>query len=167
MIKTIYFILPVILILTVLSGCGSSEKPLVAGESYLDGSWYYDDGTLQVGYNLFNNGTGFLFIGETVTPIRYGIYGNEFYIENQGEISKQSYETEGDCIRIGQLLFLPVSDNPELASSIEQQKNEQNTDPQISNSTKYIIAAVAVALSAILVMFLVRWYRKRKNNAGI
>lgn len=144
-------------------------EPINQGETYLDGSWYLDEAGLQVGYNFFPNGGGFLFVGETVVPIRHGIWNGRLYVSDNGNVESFPFQLDGDGIRIDGLLYLPVEDDPDAAASMEAMLSEESkqsepseTSPQLWEiAVQLITLAAAVGVVAILFRFL-RKQRKQR-----
>lgn len=162
-----------LLILCLLCSCGAVEPgPINEGETYLDGAWYLDDAGLQIGYSFFPEGRGFLFIGETVVPIRYGISGEYLYVSDNGAVEEHAFLATEDGLRIDGLLFLPVEEDPNAAASVEAMLSEamqqepasdlSDTSPQAGERILQLITlAAAVGVVVILVQFL----RKRRKNS--
>jgi|GEM_PF-600273 len=153
-----------------LCACGNIQpSPIHTGETYLQGSWYFSDGGLNVGYNLFDDGGGYQFIGSAHNPIRYGIFEGNIYIAvNGGEPVAFTYEESDEGIIIGGLMFQPVEANEEVAESIADEL------AQLQSSTEekgldaytvgyYISAAVGFGLVIFIIVWLVRTVKKRER----
>lgn len=165
--------------LCLLCGCGANEsggaaepEPLHEGETYLDGFWYLEEDDLHVGYNLFPDGGGFLFIGETVIPIRYGIYGGDFYEFDGNEVKSRSFQAGEDGIWIGGMLYRPLEEDPEVSSAVEMMRSEAERAEQTSASSeaspqigKTVMQLVTLAAAVGVVVILVGFLRKRKKNS--
>lgn len=146
------------------SACTLNSGVINTGETYLNGSWYHDDGTLRVGYNFFENGTGFLFIGTAVKPIRYGVYMNNLYLEIDGELSVLPFGQEGDELLIQNLRFLPVTD-PENGLSADQSL-EQPGQPETPKGQLIFLIAAAAVVVLLIAAILIRYFRSRSKPAG-
>ena len=159
--------LTAVMLLTALAA-GAAKKPqwLTKGETYLNGSWYHDDGDLHVGYNFFPNGTGFLFIGSTPVPMRYGLYMGNLYLDTDGDVSVLPFGTDGDALLIGNLRFLPV-ESPE-GSVVPADSSAQTSDagPQSEKSAfPTVVLIIAGIVCAILIaVILVRYFSRRGKS---
>ena len=147
--------------------CGCSPAPLNEGETYLEGTWYYSDDLVNVGYNLFADGGGFLFIGDNVSTIRYGIYGGQFYVSANGEQPNVlSFRETEEGLLIGGMLFVPVKENPRAEESIQQALSRAEetgeVEKQAPNVGFYVTAAIAFALVILILVWLVRLLRAKK-----
>lgn len=178
------FILPFLalalsLSVCLLCGCGAGETgssvqpdPINEGETYLDGCWYLDEGDLHVGYNLFPDGGGFLFVGETVVPIRYGISGGYLYIADNGGVESFPFQASEDGIWIDDLLYQPVEEDPEISAAVESMLSEakpheepsapSESSPQIG---KFIVQLITLAAAAGVVVILVGFLRKKRKKS--
>ncbi len=147
--------------------CGCSPGPLNDGETYLEGTWYYSDDLVNVGYNLFADGGGFLFIGDNVSAIRYGIFEGRFYISANGEqpTSMEFAKTE-EGLLIGGMLFVPVEEDPSAEESIQQALSRAEEEGTVAkpapNVGFYVTAAIAFALAIFIMLWLVRYFRNKK-----
>ncbi|MCH5184209.1 MAG: hypothetical protein J1E00_08545 [Oscillospiraceae bacterium] len=162
--------------LCLLCGCGAQEikpDPINEGETYLEGCWYLNDGDLHVGYNLFPDGGGFLFIGETVIPIRYGISGGYFYVSDNGNVESFPFRTGENGIWIGDMLYQPMEDDPEISAAVESMRAEMDLSEKDAPSSgssgqigallvQLITLAAAVGIVVILAMF----FRKRRKKSN-
>lgn len=157
-----------ILLLCLLAGCGAvTPAPLHEGETYLDGSWYLDDGILQIGYNFFPDGGGYLFIGETVVPIRYGVLGACIYVYDNAEMQEFSFASSEEGLWIGGMLYQPVADDPEVAMSVEALLSEaQQEQPQESPTSglELLLRLVTLAAAVAIVVILFRYFKKKKQQ---
>lgn len=148
--------------------CGCSPSPINDGETYLEGTWYHSDEYVDVGYNLFADGGGFLFVGDNVSTIRYGIFDGRFYISANGEApTAMTYEQTEEGLLIGGLLFVPVKEDPSAEESINQalsRAEEEGVLEQPSNGIGFYIAAfIALALTVFIVLWTVRTIRAKKS----
>ncbi|MBO4366272.1 MAG: hypothetical protein J5843_01310 [Clostridia bacterium] len=143
------------------AACSLNTRVINTGETYLDGSWYHDDGDLRVGYNFFNNGTGFLFIGSTVQTIRYGIYMNNLYLDIDGDLSVLPFGQDGDELLIGNIRFLPVTD-PENGFSTDQSL-ESAAEPQGTDTGRIILIISATVVVLLVAAILIRFFRTRSK----
>ena len=153
-----------------LCGCGAiSTSPIHTGETYIEGSWYFSEGGLNVGYNLFDDGGGYQFIGNISNPIRYGIYGENIYISVAGgEAVAFSFEEADDGILIGGLLYIPVEANDEVAQSIadqlaEAQSSTEETGLDALTVGYYVSAVAGFGLVIFIIVWLVRTVKKREK----
>ena len=151
-------------------GCGAiGTSPIHTGETYIEGSWYFSEGGLNVGYNLFDDGGGYQFIGNVSNPIRYGIYGENIYISvNGGEAVAFSYEEADGGIVIGGLLYTPVEANDEVAESIanqleQAQSSTAETGLDAYRVGYYICTAAGFGLVIFIIVWLVRTVKKREK----
>ncbi len=154
----------------VLCGCGDvGMSPIHTGETYIEGSWYFSEGGLNVGYNLFDDGGGYQFIGNVHNPIRYGIYGGNIYIAvNGGEAVAFTYEESEQGIVIGGLLYTPVEANEEIAQSIadelaQLQSSTEQTGIDAVTIGYYVSAAAGFGLVIFIIVWLVRTVKKREK----
>lgn len=148
--------------------CSCSPEPLNKGETYLEGTWYHSDGLVDVGYNLFADGGGFLFIGDNVSTIRYGIFEGQFYVAANGEqTTAMSFEETEEGLLIGGMLFIPVEEDPQTEESIAQALSRAEEEGIIEkpspNYSFYITALIAFALVILILVWLVRTLRARKT----
>ena len=159
--------------LCLLCGCGGNEpEPLVEGETYLEGLWYMGEGGLHVGYNLFSDGGGFLFIGETVVPIRYGISGEYLYISDNGNVETLSFSSAEDGLWIDGMLFRSVEDDPETSAAVESMRQEtqrqeaqrEESKQAASQTGKLVVQLITLAAAVGVVMILVRFLRNKKRT---
>ena len=154
----------------VLCGCESvGISPIHTGETYIEGSWYFSEGGLNVGYNLFDDGGGYQFIGNVSNPIRYGIYEGNIYIAVNGdEAISFSFAESEDGILIGGLLYEPVEANEEIAESIadelaQMQSSSAETGLDAMTVGYYISAAAGFGLVIFIIVWLVRTLKKREK----
>lgn len=161
-----------LLSLCLLCGCDAAKpEPIHAGETYLDGAWYLEEGDLHVGYNLFPDGGGFLFIGDTVVPIRYGISDGYLYISDNGSVESLPFLEAEDGLWIDGLLYLPVAENPEAAASVEAMRSEAQQEQSAASSAtpsqigKTVMQLITLAAAVGVVVILVQFLRKRKKKA--
>ncbi len=158
----------VLIVCCLLLFCSCAPAPLNPGETYLEGTWYHSDDYLDVGYNLFADGGGFLFIGDNVSTIRYGIFEDRFYVSANGEAptSMDYAETEAGLL-IGGMLFVPVEEDPQAEESIAQAISRAEQEGMIEspkpNYGFYIAAAIAFALVIFILVWLVRTIRAKKT----
>lgn len=154
--------------LCLLCGCGGTEpEPLVDGETYLEGFWCLEEEELHVGYNLFSDGGGFLFIGETVVPIRYGISGEYLYISDNGNVERLPFFSAEEGLWIDGMLFLPVEEDPETSAMVESMREEARQAAASASSAqtgKLAVQLVTLAAAAGVVVILVRFLRNRKKS---
>lgn len=147
--------------------CGCSPSAINDGETYLEGTWYHSDGYLDVGYNLFADGGGFLFVGDNVSTIRYGIFEGMFYISANGETpTAMTFEETEDGLIIGGIHFIPVKEDPAVEESINQALSRAEENEETSSSTNipfYITAAIALALVIFIMLWIVRMIRAKKS----
>ncbi len=167
-IKSILILLAVCTL--ILCGCGDiGVSPIHTGETYIQGSWYFSEGGLNVGYNLFDDGGGYQFIGTVRNPIRYGIYNGNIYIAvNGGEPTAFTYEESEQGIIVGGLLYRPVEANEEVAQSIadelaQLQSTPEQTGPDALTIGYYISAAAGFGLVIFIIVWLVRTVKKRER----
>ncbi|MBQ3155002.1 MAG: hypothetical protein IJB88_07185 [Clostridia bacterium] len=154
----------------VLCGCaGLGVSPIHTGETYIQGSWYFSEGGLNVGYNLFDDGGGYQFIGSVHNPIRYGIYNGNIYIAvNGGEAAAFTYEESDEGLVIGGLLYKPVEANEEVAESIANELAQLQSAPGQTGLDAvtigyYISAAAGFGLVIFIIVWLVRTVKKREK----
>lgn len=155
----------------ILCGCGDiGISPIHTGETYIEGSWYFSEGGLNVGYNFFADGGGYQFIGSVHNPIRYGIYNGEIYIAvNGGQAVAFSYgESEGGIL-IGGLLYTPVEANEEVAESIaneleQMQSSTEETGLDALQIGYYVSAALGFGLVIFIIVWFVRTLKKRERH---
>ena len=144
------------------ASCGDSSSVINSGETYLNGSWYHDEEGLKVGYNFFPNGTGFLFIGETVRPIRYGVYMSNIYTDINGELSVLPFGTDGEDLLIGNIRFLPVLSPEDGFSADESMLSAQETE-----ESRPVFIWIALAVCGLLIVFiLIRFFKTRSGSNG-
>lgn len=162
-----------ILFLCLLCGCSGTEPgPLVEGETYIEGLWYLGEGELHVGYNLFSDGGGFLFIGETVVPIRYGISGEYIYISDNSNVEALSFSSAEDGLWIDGMLFRKVEDNPDASAAVEsirseaqrQEAQQATASSNASQTGKLVVQLITLAAAVGVVVILVRFLRNRKRT---
>lgn len=157
-----------ILFLCLLCGCGGTEPgPLVEGETYMEGLWYLGEEELHVGYNLFSDGGGFLFIGETAVPIRYGISGEYIYISDNGNVEALPFSSAEDGLWIDGMLFRPVEDDPEASAAVESMRSEAQqltASTNASQTGKLVVQLITLAAAAGVVVILVQFLRNRKRT---
>lgn len=162
------WICALVLLLCLLAGCGAvTPAPLHEGETYLDGSWYLDDGMLQVGYNFFSDGGGYLFIGETVVPIRYGVFGDQIYVYDNAEMQAFSFSINEEGLWIGGMLYQPVADDPEVAASVEAMLSEAQQNSSSDSSlfrVDSLLRIVTLASAVAIVVILFRYFKKKKQK---
>lgn len=162
--RTRYTALLLLLSLLLLCSC-SEHRVLREGETYLDGSYYFSQGDLNVGYNFFPDGTGYLFIGSTVNPIRYGIYGQQFYLSvADGTVEVFPFATAGEDILINGLCYVSVKDDPSYAASAEALLSMQSKaePPERSGELqKTLFFALSVCLAGGLILAVIR--RKKQG----
>lgn len=154
-----------------LCGCNNIErKPIHEGETYLEGSWCHTDNGLNIGYNLFADGSGFQFIGNTVNPIRYGIYEGNIYISVIGsDVVQFAFSKSDTGISIGGLLFEPVEENQAVAESIAAAISaaESNTEagtPLAEQIGSFVSAMAGLLIVILLMVWVVRTIKKRRNQ---
>lgn len=161
-----------VLLLCLLAGCGITDPaPLNKGETYLDGAWYLDDDSLHVGYNFFPDGGGFLFIGETVVPIRYGVLGERIYIYNDTGLQDFTFGFAESGILIGGVLYQPVEEDMETAASIEAllsnaqaQEQQQPAEESAPFGIQLFLQLITLAAAAAVVVILVRYFSKKRKK---
>ncbi|MBP5230672.1 MAG: hypothetical protein ILO68_02995 [Clostridia bacterium] len=161
-------------VLTALSllpaACSAPGTAINTGETYLDGSWYYDDGDLRVGYNFFPNGTGYLFVGNTPTPIRYGIYMGNLYVDANGDVNALPFGEEGENLLIGGLTFRPVvSPDDSGAALLSTPESVDPSLPSDTGGTAFRTAALilaALVVLALIAAILFRFFRNRKQPSN-
>lgn len=155
----------IVLCSLLLSSC-SQNNPINEGETYLNGSWYHDDGDLHVGYNFFPNGTGFLFIGSTPVPMRYGLYMGNLYLDTDGDVSVLPFGTDGDALLIGNLRFLPVESPEGSVVPADSSAQTSDTASQSGNSGfPTVVLIIAGIVCAILIaVILVRYFSRRGKS---
>lgn len=154
----------------VLCSCANfGISPIHTGETYVEGSWYFSEGGLNVGYNLFGDGGGYQFIGSVHNPIRYGIYNGSIYIAvNGGEPVAFTYEESDEGLIIGGLLYKPVEANEEVAESIANELAQLQSEPEQTGIDAltigyYISAAAGFGLVIFIIVWLVRTVKKRER----
>lgn len=164
------YILPLLAlcIALLLGGCGDVKiSPINEGETYVEGSWYFSDAGLDVGYNLFADGGGYQFIGSIINPIRYGIYEGNIYISvGGGEAAVFSYEQTEKGLLIAGLLYEPVEEDPAVAASIEAMLEAQSSQPQTSEDAKQIGIYISAALTVAFVVFIMIWFSRTMKKRG-
>lgn len=147
---------------TLLCACGAQEhKPLREDETYLDGTWYYAERELLVGYRLFPDGTGFQYICGVTLPITYGVVGDTLTVSNNGELSDLPFSVTDDGLLIDGLLFKPVSDSatPEEIAALEA-----SLDPSSEGAAApWKNSSFWVFFAAIIVVCLLAVYRIKKR----
>ena len=167
-----------LLSLCLLCGCGEIEpQPLADGETYLEGLWYMEEEGLHVGYSFFSDGGGFLFIGETVVPIRYGISGDSLYVSDNGNVETLPFFASEEGLWIDGMLFRPVEEDPEVSAAVESMRQEamrseamrseaqQSTDSSDASQTgKFVVQLITLAAAAGVVVILIRFLRNRKKS---
>ncbi len=159
-----------LLLAAILTGllCSCSEvtfSPIHEGETYLDGSWYFSEGGLNVGYNLFSDGGGYQFIGETVNPIRYGIYEGELYIAvNGGNAVSFPFSASEEGITIGGLLYLPVEEDPVVAASIAATLSTPEPEEKETHSQLFFLFCCALAVGIVVAVALLLLRLRRSPN---
>ena len=159
--------LALLLPLFLLCGCGEFKpEPLNQGETYLEGFWYLEEGELRVGYNLFSDGGGFLFIGETVVPIRYGLFEGDIYISDNGNVEVLPFLAAEEGLWIDGMLFRPMDEDPEISAAVESIRSEaqQNTSSSPSQIGTTVTQLVTLAAAVGVVVILVQFFRKRKKS---
>ena len=149
-------------VLLLTAACSLNSHVINTGETYLNGSWYHDDGDLRVGYNFFDNGTGFMFIGSTVQPIRYGVYMNNLYLNIDGDLSVLPFGQDGDELLIGNIRFLPVTD-PENGFSTDQSL-EPSAEPQGTDTGRVILIVSAAVVVLLIAAILIRFFKTRSRT---
>lgn len=152
-----------------MSGCGEVKiAPINEGETYLEGSWYFSEGGLNVGYNLFADGGGYQFIGTVGNPIRYGIYNGEIYISvNGGDAVRFDFAKTEEGLMIAGLLYAPVEENPEVAESIAAMMETQSSEAETGNSAERIGLYISLALTLTFLVFVMLWFaRVQKKRSG-
>lgn len=152
-----------------MSGCGEIKiAPINEGETYVEGSWYFSEGGLDVGYNLFADGGGYQFIGNVGNPIRYGIYNGEIYISvNGGDAVSFDFAKTEEGLVIAGLLYVPVEEKPEIAESIAAMVEAQSSEAETSNSAEQIGMYVSTALTLVFLIFVMLWFaRVQKKRSG-
>ena len=167
-----------LLSLCLLCSCGANgsggtvePKPINEGETYLDGFWYLEEDDLHVGYHLFPDGGGFLFIGETVVPIRYGIFSDSFYVSDNGNVESFPFHATEDGLWIDDMLYRPMAEDPDISAAVEsmraegkQEEASAHTDSP-SQTGKIIAQLVTLAAAVGVVVIIVGYLRKRKKKA--
>lgn len=153
----------------ILCACNAdTHTPLHEGETYLDGSWYFSEGNLHVGYNFFPDGGGQQFIGGTTIPMRYGILGQTLYLLMDEQLSSLSFAQTEEGLLIGGLLFQPVDTNqlPDDFASFEAALSQAQESRALedesnwrSNPVFWCFCAVMLALAVMLVLLLIRLVR--------
>ena len=158
----------ILLVAVLLCGCGDAViAPINEGETYLEGTWYFSDGGLNVGYNLFADGGGYQFIGMTSNPIRYGIYGGQFYVALLGEEATAfDFEQTDEGLRIGGLLYLPVQDDPETASSIAALIEAQSSEGEKESGAETFGFYLSLILTGVLIGLIVIWFARTQKKRG-
>lgn len=164
-----------LLSLCLLCGCGTEEikpDPINEGETYLEGCWYLNEDDLHVGYNLFPDGGGFLFIGETVIPIRYGISGGYFYVSDNGNVESFPFQSGEDGIWIGDMLYRPMEDDPEISAAVESMRAEMDLSEESVPSSEpsgqigvLLVQLVTLAAAVGIVVILAVFFRKRRKKS--
>lgn len=162
--------------LCLLCGCegpGRAEEaepePINRGETYLDGAWYLEEETLHIGYNLFPNGGGFLFIGETVIPIRYGVFDGYLYVSDNGNVESFPIQAAEDGLWIDGMLYQPVAENPEASAAVESMREaQQESSSAVSEAApqtgKLVMQLITLAAAVGVVVILVQFFRKRRKS---
>ena len=152
--------------LLLLTACGLTKiAPINEGETYLEGSWYFEE--LHVGYNFFPDGGGYQFIGETVVPIRYGVFNHSIYLVDSGGVVDFTFEETDEGILIGGLLFLPVEENPEIAESVEAMLSEaekQAAEESLPLFRQMILRFATLAAAVAILVILCRYFVKKKKG---
>ena len=166
--RSAFLLAALLLSLCLLCACGETKPgPIHEGETYIEGLWYLGEGELHVGYNFFSDGGGFLFIGETAVPIRYGISGESIYISDNGNMECLSFSSTDEGLWIDGMLFLPVEEDPEVSAAIESMRSEAQQSAASSNSAqtgKLLVQLVTLAAAAGVAVILVRYLRNRKRS---
>lgn len=162
--------LTLLLSLCLLCGCGESgPEPLAEGETYLEGMWYTEEMEPHVSYNLFSDGGGFLFVGETVIPIRYGISGEYIYISDNGNVESFPFRATEDGIWIDGMFYQPMEKDPEVSAAVESMRAEAERSTASSGNSsqgvEFIVQLVTLAAAVGVVVILVRFLRKRKKRS--
>ena len=154
-----------LLLLAALSAavsCGLGSGPINDGETYLNGSWYNEE--LRVGYNFFDNGTGFMFIGtETQIPLRYGIYMGNLYMDTDGDVSVLPFGVEEDHLLIGNLPYLPVGPDD---SVVPVSESSLPAPADNSGAKRWILIGAGVITALLAIAILIRYFRRRKPSGG-
>lgn len=172
--RLILLCITLLLFLCLLCGCGEIKpEPLVDGETYLEGLWYMEEGELHIGYDLFSDGSGFLFIGETVVPIRYGISGEYLYLSDNGNVETLPFFAAEDGLWIDGMLFRPIEEDPEISAAVESMRaEEQRSEAQQSSGSSdapqigtLIVQLVTLAAAIGVAVILIRFLRNRKKSS--
>lgn len=166
--RKIRFLICALCIVCCVLLCSCSPAPINRGETYLEGTWYHSDDYLDVGYNLFADGGGFLFIGDNVSTIRYGIFEGRFYLSANGEkATSMDFSKTEEGLLIGGMLFVPVEEDPAAEESINQALSRAEEEGVVQkpapNVGFYVAAAIAFALAIFIFLWLVRFIRAKKS----
>ena len=156
-----------LLALCLLCGCNApTPKPIHEGETYLDGLWYLEEGGLHVGYSFFPDGSGYLFIGETVVPIRYGIYNEYLYVSDNGNVESLPFSVAEDGLWIDEMLFKQAEEDSEFSVAVDLTPSEAQQSTAASSAPQagmIVMQLITLAAAVGVVVILVRFFRNRKK----